>query len=84
MTKQKTIKEAVVEEVRNKGWTPSLDVGMSYVETAIDLTLDKFASLLKSELLIAKDDDGKVDLQVCEHIIDKLSRAKSVEDKNAK
>ncbi len=33
------IKEKILKEVRNSGWSPELDVGMSYVEQAIDLTL---------------------------------------------
>jgi len=33
------IKEKVLKEVRNSGWSPELDVGMSYVEQGIDLAI---------------------------------------------
>lgn len=35
------IKDKVLKEVRNSGWSPELDIGINYVEQAIDLTIPK-------------------------------------------
>lgn len=40
------IKEKVLKDVRNSGWSPDLDVGMSYVEQAIDLTLAEVGKVI--------------------------------------
>ncbi len=52
------IKEKVLKEVRSKGWLPEIDVGMSYLEQAIDLTLSEVEILSQESELKEMNDSG--------------------------
>ena len=57
-----TIREEVVKEIRSRGWTPTLDVGMSYVEQAIDLTINKIIREIQGIEVKSTDEHTEVAL----------------------
>ncbi|HDZ60199.1 MAG TPA: hypothetical protein ENH46_00675 [Candidatus Pacearchaeota archaeon] len=81
MTKQKTIKEAVEEEIGKEEFLSDGKTGRIVGKT-IDLTLDKFAKLLKEEVTKnASKEDGCIHHFNVHEIIDKHTGKKSMEEK---